>query len=64
MKKLLNELNAKNSKVRGNVFAAIGNVRASHLFDVALRGSLGVVDAVEASEAAPEVPLAALLRAR
>lgn len=64
VKNLLNDLNAKNSKVRANVFAAIGNVRPSHLFDVALRQSLGVVDALEAPEAAPEVPLSALLRAR
>jgi len=74
VKNLLTELNAKNPKVRSNVFAALGNIRPSHLYDVALRQSLGVVDAVEPSEAAaqnaaemaaaPVIPLASLLRAR
>jgi tRNA 2-thiocytidine biosynthesis protein TtcA len=71
VKNLLNELDAKNPLVRKNVFAALGNVRLSHLYDVELRNALGVVEALEpnepargAAERAPEVPLSALLRAR
>ena len=58
IKNLLNELNAKNPKVRANVFAALGNVRPSHLFDVALRASLGVVEAEETPEIGPSTPSA------
>ena len=71
IKNLLNELDAKNPLVRKNVFAALGNVRLSHLYDVALRAQVGIVDAHEtpelsasAAERAPEVPISALLRAR
>jgi tRNA 2-thiocytidine biosynthesis protein TtcA len=71
IKNLLNELDAKNPLVRKNVFAALGNVRLSHLYDVALRAQVGIVDAREPGEEgaalaarAPEVPLSALLRAR
>ncbi|HEX7450822.1 MAG TPA: tRNA 2-thiocytidine(32) synthetase TtcA [Polyangiaceae bacterium] len=74
IKNLLNDLNAKNPKVRSNVFAALGNVRPSHLYDVALRAALGVVEADETPEVgatpsgnrerAPEVPLSALFRTR
>jgi tRNA 2-thiocytidine biosynthesis protein TtcA len=70
IKNLLNDLDAKNPLVRKNVFAALGNVRLSHLYDVALREQVGVLDAHEGSEGAaraeraPEVPLSALLRAR
>jgi tRNA 2-thiocytidine biosynthesis protein TtcA len=71
IKNLLNDLDAKNPLVRKNVFAALGNVRLSHLYDVELRAAVGIVDAQESSESgpspterAPEVPLSALLRAR
>ena len=74
VKNLLTELNAKNPKVRANVFAALGNVRPTHLYDVALRQALGVVEADETPEVgassasdrerAPEVPLSALFRTR
>jgi tRNA 2-thiocytidine biosynthesis protein TtcA len=71
IKALLNELDAKNPLVRKNVFAALGNVRLSHLYDVALREQVGILDAHEASEGsaaraeiAPEVRLSALIRAR
>jgi len=73
IKNLMNDLNAKNPKVRANVFAALGNVRPSHLFDVDLRAALGVVEAEETPEIAgkqppladaPIVPLASLFRAR
>ena len=57
-----------------DLFAALGNVRPSHLFDVALRSALGVVEADETPEVgapatstrehAPEVPLSALIRTR
>ena len=73
IKNLLNDLNEKNPKVRANVFAALGNVRPSHLFDVALRSALGVVEAAETPEVgasstnadlAPPIPLSALFRTR
>ena len=73
IKNLLNDLNEKNPKVRANVFAALGNVRPSHLFDVALRSALGVVEAEETPEVgasstnadlAPPIPLSALFRTR
>jgi tRNA 2-thiocytidine biosynthesis protein TtcA len=71
IKNLLNDLNAKNPKVRSNVFSALGNIRLSHLYDVALRSAVGIVEADEANEergsptlAAPEVPTSALIRAR
>ena len=74
IKNLLTDLNAKNPKVRANVFAALGNVRPSHLYDVALRQALGVIEADETPEVgasnvsdherAPEVPLSALFRTR
>jgi tRNA 2-thiocytidine biosynthesis protein TtcA len=48
VKGLISELNAENPHVRGNLFAALGNVRASHLFGPKLatggsRGRLRVV---------------------
>jgi tRNA 2-thiocytidine biosynthesis protein TtcA len=74
IKTLLTDLNAKNPKVRANVFAALGNVRPSHLYDVALRQALGVIEADETPEVGasslsdrerpPEVPLSALFRTR
>ena len=74
IKNLLTDLNAKNPKVRANVFAALGNVRPTHLYDVALRQALGVVEADETPEVGessrsererpPEVPLSALFRTR
>ena len=38
--------------MRGNLFAALGNIRATHLYDVALRQALGI------AEASGEDPLA------
>ncbi len=69
IKNLLNDLNAKNPKVRANVFNALGNIRLSHLYDVALRAQVGIIEAEEQSEATadrgtvPEIPLSALIRA-
>jgi tRNA 2-thiocytidine biosynthesis protein TtcA len=63
VKQLLTTLNDENPTVRANVFAALGNVRPSHLFDVELRQALGVDEAHE--EAAPGsnvIPLTALRR--
>ena len=65
VKDLLTSLNDQNPTVRANVFAALGNVRPSHLFDTTLRKSMGIDEAVE--EAAPPppqnvVPLSALRR--
>jgi tRNA 2-thiocytidine biosynthesis protein TtcA len=42
IKRLLTELHAENPKVKGNMLAAIKNVRASHLMDPALRELAGL----------------------
>ncbi len=66
VKQLLTTLNDQNPTVRANVFAALGNVRPSHLFDVELRRALGMDEAQEepAAAAAPSnvIPLTALRR--
>jgi tRNA 2-thiocytidine biosynthesis protein TtcA len=66
VKQLLTTLNDQNPTVRANVFAALGNVRPSHLFDVELRRAMGVDEAVEEAPsggvANNVVPLSALRR--
>lgn len=66
VKALLTTLNAENPTVRANVFAALGNVRPSHLFDVELQRLLGMAEAGEepttAGVANNVVPLSALRR--
>jgi len=68
VKRLLNELGEENRHVRANIFAALGNVRPTHLLDAGLRKSLGLVEAVEGSAAepapaaSPVIPLSALGR--
>ena len=52
VKELISSLHAENPNVRGNMFAALGNIRATHLYDVALRNALGI------AEASGEDPLA------
>lgn len=42
VKRLLSELQSRNPKVKGNVFAALGNVRGSHLYDRRLWEMSGV----------------------
>ena len=42
IKRLLNDLNAANPKVKGNMFAALRNVRPSHLLDSDLQDALGM----------------------
>ncbi|MCC6213753.1 MAG: tRNA 2-thiocytidine(32) synthetase TtcA [Polyangiaceae bacterium] len=49
MKALLRELTAENSNVPGNVFAALANVRPSHLYDRALRELVAPEPAAEAA---------------
>lgn len=44
MKRMLNEWNDRNSKVKGNLFAALSNVRASHILDPKVREAMGVDD--------------------
>lgn len=44
IKRLLAEWNDRNPKVKGNLYAAAGNVRPSHLYDRALLERLGMVD--------------------
>jgi tRNA 2-thiocytidine biosynthesis protein TtcA len=66
VKQLLTSLNDQNPTVRANVFAALGNVRPSHLFDVELRRAMGVDEALEeppgSGVASNVVPLTALRR--
>jgi tRNA 2-thiocytidine biosynthesis protein TtcA len=66
VKQLLTTLNAENPTVRANVFAALGNVRPSHLFDVELRRALGIDEAQEepaaGAAASNVIPLTALRR--
>jgi len=42
VKALIADLNAENHNVSGNLFAALGNVRPTHLLDRELRGRLGL----------------------
>lgn len=42
VKRLIANLAAENDKVPGNIFAALGNVKPSHLLDRALRESVGL----------------------
>jgi tRNA 2-thiocytidine biosynthesis protein TtcA len=42
VKRLIAELAAENDKVPGNLFAALGNVVPSHLYDQALRSAVGL----------------------
>jgi tRNA 2-thiocytidine biosynthesis protein TtcA len=67
VKQLLTTLNDQNPTVRANVFAALGNLRPSHLFDVELRRAMGVDEAIEEAPGAGGVannvvPLTALRR--
>jgi tRNA 2-thiocytidine biosynthesis protein TtcA len=52
VKELLNRLSAENPHVRGNLFAALSNVRPSHLMDVEVRRRFGVDEAIEGEERA------------
>ncbi len=45
IKRLIAELSADNKNVRGNLFAALGNVRLTHLLDLELRRAAGVEEA-------------------
>lgn len=47
VKRLIAELGADNPNVPGNLFAALSNVRPTHLFDPELRSALGIDEAVE-----------------
>ncbi|HEY8945523.1 MAG TPA: tRNA 2-thiocytidine(32) synthetase TtcA [Polyangiaceae bacterium] len=53
VKRLLDELEAKNPLVRRNVLAALGNVRPTHLLDAELRSKLGLVEAQESAARDP-----------
>lgn len=46
VKRLLAELERENPKLRGNLYAALGNVRPTHLYDTALLAALGLAEAV------------------
>ena len=43
----MDELHAENPNVRGNLFAALGNVRPTHLLDRELSRALGLIAATE-----------------
>ena len=68
VKRLLNDLTEENRHVRANIFAALTNVRPTHLLDANLSRALGLSEAVEGRpiEATPDgasvIPLAALAR--
>jgi len=73
VKRLIAELSADNKNVRGNLFAALGNVRLTHLLDLELRRAAGMdeargadpsLDGDDSAGAANEamLPLAGLLR--
>ncbi len=70
LKHLLDELDAKNPLVRRNLFAALANVRPTHLLDVELSRRLGLTtlepsDHAVSGSAPPDsdvVPLSALVR--
>jgi tRNA 2-thiocytidine biosynthesis protein TtcA len=57
VKNLLDELTAHNPHVRANVFAALGNVRPTHLLDTKLRRSLGLIEAAEEAPAEPPMEI-------
>lgn len=61
VKDLLTTLNDANPTVRANVFAALGNIRPSHLYDVELRRMIGVDEAQEEPQG-NVIPLTALRR--
>jgi tRNA 2-thiocytidine biosynthesis protein TtcA len=52
VKELLNRLSDENPHVRGNLFAALSNVRPSHLMDVEVRRRFGVDEAIEGEDRA------------
>jgi tRNA 2-thiocytidine biosynthesis protein TtcA len=63
VKELLTGLNAENHNVRSNVFAALSNIRPTHLLDLEVRRRFGVDEAQGPDETlgperAPLVPLA------
>ena len=64
VKKLLDDLDAKNPYVRRNLLAALGNVRPTHLLDAKLSAALGLTEALESEVSTHEdfVPAERLLR--
>jgi tRNA 2-thiocytidine biosynthesis protein TtcA len=59
VKRMISDLHAENPNVRGNLFAALGNVRPTHLLDRELSRALGLEDPVDEGEAprgAPATP--------
>jgi tRNA 2-thiocytidine biosynthesis protein TtcA len=65
VKRLVDELEARNPLVRKNLLSALGNVKPTHLLDTALRQKLGLLEASEMTDAQSEanalVPLRALV---
>jgi len=57
VKRLLDELTAENPTVRANVFAALANVKPTHLLDKGLTARLGIDTTRPADRAAPAPPL-------
>ena len=63
MKALLAELEADNAGVRRSLFAALGNVRPTHLLDPALRAALAAGEAQENDEAVEQLLMPRVARA-
>ena len=58
VKRLIEELHAENNNVRGNLFAALGNIRPTHLLDRELSERLGLgPDAARESDVVPDSPV-------
>jgi tRNA 2-thiocytidine biosynthesis protein TtcA len=56
VKRLIADLSADNPNVPGNLFAALSNVRPTHLFDTELRQALGIDEGAE-RDRAPELAI-------
>ena len=56
VKQLISGLHAENPNVRGNLFAALGNVRPTHLLDRELSRALGLEEAVDDANARAAPP--------
>ncbi len=56
IKKLLAELHAENPKVKGNVLAALGNIRPTHLLDRSIQRIDEPASGVDATRSSPIIP--------
>jgi tRNA 2-thiocytidine biosynthesis protein TtcA len=56
VKRLIDELDAENPNVRGNLFAALSNVRLDYLLDPKLSGTLAAAEPGNGAISGPEAP--------